>query len=55
MKSNGMQKEIEGLGTSEIVFGGGWCGFAEWLGYHNRRLLSVECCGSQRQEMKDIE
>jgi len=24
-----------------------------WLGYSDGNLLAVECCGSQRQEMKD--
>jgi len=46
---------MEGLGTGEITFTGGQRAFAIWLGYDNRSLLSVECCGSWRREMKDIE
>lgn len=53
MKSNGMEKEMEGLGAGEIIFSGGQCAFAVWLGYDNRSLLSMEFCGSRRQEMKD--
>ena len=55
MKSNGMEKEMEGLSAGEIIFSGGQRVFAVWLGYDNRSLLCMECCGSQRQEMKDIE
>lgn len=43
MKSNGIEKETEGLGAGEIIFRGGQCAFAVWLGYDNRSLLSMKC------------
>lgn len=54
MRNNGMEKEMEGLGTGEIIYMEGTVCLL-WLGYDNRSLLSLECCGSWRQEMKNIE
>lgn len=51
----GKGKAMEDLGAGEVIFSRGQHGFAVRVGYDNRSLLSLECCGLKRQEMKDAE